>query len=650
MDPDILRVSDRLAIAIELGESHFREFKSAFEGPPNNRKPRDPKAVCEDIAKTLVAFANADGGELLIGVEDGRDVTGLSYKPEVIEMLRRAPNTHVHKDTPLPQPHTVLVDYKGERVLYFSVPKGAKYVHLTSEGKCLQRKDLESVPIPSEQITLSRAEVTSREYDRSFVDSAQVSDLDQVLVAKVAADIANGISNEKLLQHLELAEFDGYQLKLRRAALLLFAHQPNKWHPRLQVRVLQIKGTELKTGESYNVLVDEEVTTNIVSLVEASWELLRPHLTETRFSKDAVFRSQIMYPELACREALVNAIAHRDYSIEGRGIEVRVYTDRLEIISPGGLVSAIKLEDLSRLRGLHQSRNSLVSRVLREIGYMRELGEGMRRMFELMKSNDLTPPDLFADNNVFSITLHHKYTYTRDQKLWLDAFANCNLTREQKTVVLLGHNKHVISPKEIWDAVGIVDTEIYRQLLESLVRLGILETVRSKPSASNYAKKQNIPVKHVPRFAIHLPGVPRPSDKHSTSEADRQSPPRPRNPPQASSTPPLRAVRAALDDKSDYSRVFVANLPQDSSENDLMKAMATYGTVVDVKIPKDPGTNCVKGFGFVEYDKSSEAASAIGASGTIELGGRYLTIRRAVPKVTVTSRRRGSNRGQVRPR
>ncbi|MCX6631373.1 MAG: ATP-binding protein [Candidatus Solibacter sp.] len=146
MDPDILRVSDRLAIAIELGESHFREFKSAFEGPPNNRKPRDPKAVCEDIAKTLVAFANADGGELLIGVEDGRDVTGLSYKPEVIEMLRRAPNTHVHKDTPLPQPHTVLVDYKGERVLYFSVPKGAKYVHLTSEGKCLQRKDLESVP------------------------------------------------------------------------------------------------------------------------------------------------------------------------------------------------------------------------------------------------------------------------------------------------------------------------------------------------------------------------------------------------------------------------------------------------------------------------------------------------------------------------
>jgi len=386
MDPDILRISDRIALAIELGESHFREFKSALEGPPNNRRARDPRGVCEDIAKTLVAFANADGGELLIGVEDGREVTGISYKAEVIEMLRRAPTTHVHKDTPLPRPHIVLADYKGERVLYFSVPKGASYVYLTSDGKCLQRRDLESVPIPSEHITMSRAEVASREYDRQFVDGAQVSDLDQALVAKVSADIANGISNEKLLQHLELAEFDGYQLRLRRAALLLFAHTPNRWHPRLQVRVLQIKGTDLKAGENYNVLVDDEVTTNIVSLVEASWELLRPQLTETRFSKDAVFRSQIMYPELACREALVNAIAHRDYNIEGRGIEVRVYTDRLEIISPGGLMSAIKLEDLSSLRGFHQSRNSLISRVLREVGYMRELGEGMRRMFELMKS------------------------------------------------------------------------------------------------------------------------------------------------------------------------------------------------------------------------------------------------------------------------
>jgi ATP-dependent DNA helicase RecG len=72
-------------------------------------------------------------------------------------------------------------------------------------------------------------------------------------------------------------------------------------------------------------------------------------------------------------------------------------------VSPGGLLSAISLSDLRELKGAHQSRNSLVSRVLREVGYMRELGEGIRRMFELMKSNDLTPPEISSDNNTFSV-------------------------------------------------------------------------------------------------------------------------------------------------------------------------------------------------------------------------------------------------------
>jgi len=63
---DILKTTDRIRNSIELGESQFREFKSCFEGPPSNKRPRDPKLLVRDIAETLVAFANADGGELLL--------------------------------------------------------------------------------------------------------------------------------------------------------------------------------------------------------------------------------------------------------------------------------------------------------------------------------------------------------------------------------------------------------------------------------------------------------------------------------------------------------------------------------------------------------------------------------------------------------
>ena len=67
---EILRLKERINIAIEMGESHFREFKSGFEGPTASKTSRPIKDVCRDISKTLVAFANADGGELLVGVED----------------------------------------------------------------------------------------------------------------------------------------------------------------------------------------------------------------------------------------------------------------------------------------------------------------------------------------------------------------------------------------------------------------------------------------------------------------------------------------------------------------------------------------------------------------------------------------------------
>jgi len=110
---------------------------------------------------------------------------------------------------------------------------------------------------------------------------------------------------------------------------------------------------------------------------------------------------------------------------------------------------------------------------------MRELGEGMRRIYELMRSNDLGPPQLLSENNAFSITLHHSFIYTQEERLWLDQFSALDLSREQKTLVRLGYGGRLVSPREIWDAVGIVDTDYYRKLIESLTRLRVLKrTVR----------------------------------------------------------------------------------------------------------------------------------------------------------------------------
>jgi ATP-dependent DNA helicase RecG len=329
----------------------------------------------------------------------------LPYSPEKISLILNAPQNNVLNETPLPLKRASLIDYHDKKVAYFSVEKGSKYVHLTSKGECFQRKDRDSVPTASELIRFKREEEISREYDRQFIDLANINDLDLHLVSTVSQNIFKSLSPEKFLQYLELAEFDGNRLRLRRAALLLFSKHPTKWHPRNQVRILRVKGTEELTGENFNVEEVADKSGNIFQLIEQSWELLKPNLTETRFSKDAIFKTQIIYPELACREALINAITHRDYSMEGRGIEVRIFNDRLEILSPGKLLSSITIQDLEELKGVHQSRNTYIARVLREFGYVRELGEGIKRIFELMKSNDLIKPKIESPNKSFIVTL-----------------------------------------------------------------------------------------------------------------------------------------------------------------------------------------------------------------------------------------------------
>ncbi len=597
MDDKFLRISDRVEIAVEIGESHFREFKSGWEGPSDHKTPLPWKHIANKIGDTLVGFANADGGELLVGVEDDGEITGLELSDENIRRLLDATRTRVHQETPLPSPRAHRVSYQGRQLLYFSVQKGTRYVYLTSDGRCLQRLDRDTVPVSSEHIVFSRREAMSQEYDRAFIDGADIPDLDVALVTHVAEQISKGMSVEKCLQHLELAEYDGNRLRLRRAALLLFAREPAKWHPRLQVRIIKIDGTELGSGQTFNVTSDEEATDNVVNLIETSWELLRPHLTETRISEDAVFRAQIIYPELACREALINAVAHRDYSIEGRGIEVHVFSDRLEVVSPGALLSSISLSDLKQLRGVHQSRNSLVARVLRELGYMRELGEGIRRIYELMRQNDLTEPDLYSDATTFRIALYHRFIYPQAVKLWVDAFAEHELTRDEKTVVRLGYDGHLISPQEIWDAVGIVDTDYYRQLLESLREKNLLHRKVSANRAFQMAKNRKTSKKRIAQFGI-------------------------RNPSEAKRTKPDEKPA----DTMEYAKVFVGNIPFEATEEDISEAFRECGEVVEVAIPINPQTERPRGFAFVEFATYEQATKALEDTGRVQLGGRRLYV------------------------
>jgi ATP-dependent DNA helicase RecG len=294
---------------------------------------------------------------------------------------------------------------------------------------------------------------------------------------------------------------------------------------------------------------------------------------------------------------LINAITHRDYSLEGRGIEVKIFDDRLEILSPGKLLSSISIKDLEELKGVHQSRNTYIARALREFGYIRELGEGIKRIFELMKSNDLVKPKIESPNKSFIITLYHKFVYSKEEKLWLENFSDIELTREEKTVVRLGVGGELVSPKLIWDNVGIVDTDAYRQLIESLRKKGILISEISKLQAIDLAKKgKNKDKKAIPRFRIVVPN-------------------------KESKTLSTKKEKDNYADDSEYATIFIRNLPLNVIKEEVNEIFQEFGEISDIRIPINFYTGKSKGFAFVEFEKK-ESAKKVLDNAPIVINGR----------------------------
>ena len=382
----------------------------------------------------------------------------------------------------------VLLD--NNLILYFSVSKSIDLIHLTSDGRCMKRCDLENKPVPVEHIQAERQEIISREYDRAFVDGASIVDLDIDLVKKATGVICTGYSPEKMLQYLGLAEYSEGGLRLRRAALLLFSKKISQWHPRCLVRIVRINGTELGVGAKYNVLQDDPIPGAILQLLDESWDNLRPYLARTRFETNGLFRESLIYPESACREALVNAISHRDYSREGSSIEIFIFDDRMEFKSPGGLLASITIEKLTKLQGVHESRNVLIAKTLRELGYMREMGEGIPRIFSAMRNSELVDPQFYSDKETFCLTLRHQSIFSKQDIEWLEGYREFDLTKNEQRVVLQGKDGHLLSTNEIIRLAGIVDTDDFRALYEHLRLKGVL--FNSKPNAGAGGRKREM--------------------------------------------------------------------------------------------------------------------------------------------------------------
>src|SRR5699024_1516905 len=159
-----------------------------------------------------------------------------------------------------------------------------------------------------------------------------------------------------------------------------FSKDPEKYIPSASVRYIRYDGTEALVGAKHNVIKDERFENNIPKLIDELRIFMRASMKEFYFLdlKSGTFKNVKEYPEEAWLEGIVNALCHRSYNIQGNAIYIKHFDDRLEISNSGPLPSQVTVENI---RSERFSRNPRLARVLEDLGYVRQLNEGVSRIY-----------------------------------------------------------------------------------------------------------------------------------------------------------------------------------------------------------------------------------------------------------------------------
>lgn len=345
------------------------------------------------LAVHIIAFANADGGILAVGVEDDGSITGIdSYQENINELMRVPldfckPSVSVETET-LPCTNK---DGKPDHILIIKVFQSGD-LHANQADEVFYRVGDKSKKLNFEERLQLMYAKGIRYFEDTPVLDAAIEDIDIGFVKEYIAKIGYRKSPMQYLRENKkfIRERNGKE-QVSAAAILLFGKNPQQFFPYARIRFVRYEGAEAKVGAKMNVIKDVIFEGRILQVIEKALEFVGSQIKEHTFlGADGRFVTKPEYPEFAWKEIIVNAVAHRDYSIRGTDIQIKMFDDRITVESPGTLPGAVRLDNM---RYVHFSRNPKIAQFLHEYEYVQEFGEGIDRLYEVMESAGLLQPE-----------------------------------------------------------------------------------------------------------------------------------------------------------------------------------------------------------------------------------------------------------------
>lgn len=391
------------------------------------------------LANELIGMLNANGGVIALGITDDGQVDDLNrLSPAPLNDFRR-----IAHDFIAPPAHIELEELtleSGELIFLYH----AEHDH----ERLFRWKDNEDVYLrvaDSNKGPLKREEVKILEYNksiRSFEDETR-EDFDpthlkrQSCAEYLAAMGYKGTFQELLLKR-GLATMRNGEFLYKNAAILLFAEDPAIYIPSALVRYIRYEGTESRSGSDFNVIKDERIEGNIPELVGTLETFMEGALRDyySLNINDGKFEKIPEYPKAAWLEGIVNALCHRSYNLQGNSIYIKHFDDRIVIANSGPLPAQITVENIRTDR---YSRNPRIARALSDLGYVRELNEGVPRIYDEMRRLMLAEPEYTNLADTVALTLRNKVA-SRKETIHEDVLARISdswtLLNEKQKVLL----------------------------------------------------------------------------------------------------------------------------------------------------------------------------------------------------------------------
>ncbi len=358
------------------------------------------------IADELIGMLNADGGILAFGVSDKGEIQDLNeLEKEKLNKYRTLMNDFIK-----PFGHIELEEVFIENKLLF-------IYHVEQDIECIySRKDNENVflRVHDTNRLLNLDDIKTLEYNkqiRRFEDKYQsdfdLEDLDMPILEKYREKLNYEGTVLDLLTKRHLATKQDGEYKIKKAAVLLFAKDPEKYISSASLRYVRYEGNEEKVGLEHNVIKDQRFETNIPRIIGNVKAFLKAALRDYYYLDIASgrFNKVQEYPEEAWLEGVVNALCHRSYNIQGNPILIKHFNNRFEISNSGPLPAMVTVENI---RNERFARNPRLARVLEDMGFVRQLNEGVSRIFLSMEKSMLSDPEYKVVHDIVYLTLHNK--------------------------------------------------------------------------------------------------------------------------------------------------------------------------------------------------------------------------------------------------